>query len=43
MNLAQNVCLDDFWVKFGYGSLGDQKLGHQAKNLVNTPEVTFFK
>ena len=38
MNLAQNVCLDEFksvpnWVTWG------QKLGHQAKsaeNLVNT-------
>ena len=42
MNIAQNVCLDDFKVKFKTGSLG-QKLGHCAiskKNLVNTPSVT---
>ena len=40
MNLAQNVCLDDFLVKFETGSFGGQKLGHKAKskeNLVNTP------
>ena len=46
MNLAQNVCLDDFYVKFETESLEVKKLGHQAKskeNLVDTPEVTFFK
>ena len=46
MNLAQNVCLDDFlglvqnWVTWS------QKLGHQARskeNLIDTIEVTFLK
>ena len=39
MNLAQNVWLDDFQVKFEIRLLGGQKLGHQAKskeNLVNS-------
>ena len=46
MNIAQNVCLDDFEGKFETGSLRGQKLGHQAKSkekLFNTPEVTFLK
>ena len=44
MNLAQNICLDDFWVRFKLDHLGE-KLGHQAKskeNLVNILEVTFL-
>ena len=44
MNVAQNVCLDDFEVKFETGSLGVKKLGHQAKskeNLVNTSSHIF--
>ena len=43
MNLAQNVCLDEFQVMF---ETWGQKLGHQAKskeNLVNTLAVTFLK
>ena len=45
MNLAQHVCLDDFYVRFETGSRG-KKLGHLAKsaeNLVNTQVVTFLK
>ena len=49
MNVAQNICLDDFcmYVKFNSKSLFfDQKLGHQAKSkekFVNTLAVTFMK
>ena len=45
MNLAQNVCLDDFLIPFKTGSRGI-KIFHQAKsagNLVNTLAVTFLK
>ena len=45
MNLAQNVCLDDFRSSSNFGHLV-LKLGHQAKlkeNLVNTLEFTFLK
>ena len=46
MNLAQNVCLDDFlgqvrnWVTWDH-KLGD--LARSAENLVNTLVVTFFQ
>ena len=41
MNLAQNVCLDDFLVKFEIESRGHQ--AKPAENLVNTLAVTFLK
>ena len=46
MNLAQNVCLDDFLGQVRNWVTWSQKLGHLAKsaeNLVNTLAVTFFK
>ena len=42
MNLSQNVCIDDIYVRVTQ----DKKIGHQAKskeNLIKTLEVTFLK
>ena len=46
MNLAQNVCLDEFFGEVQNWVTWSQKLGHRAKsaeNFVNTLVVTFFK
>ena len=45
MNLAQNVCLNNFLCQVQNLVTWSQKLSHQAKlkeNIVNTPEITFY-